>query len=98
MNHPGPLGDRLALAILADGPTSGAQLARRVKARKGDVLHELRSRPRFERRGRGRASRWSFSAWDRRGTDFPGRGRNVLLSVGLDPSGIPLAGRGPEKP
>jgi hypothetical protein len=54
--------DRLARAILEEGPASGAHLAVAVGARKATVLCELRlATARFERVGRGRASLWRLA-------------------------------------
>lgn len=69
------LADRLALALIEHGPTSATHLAPAVKARKADVLRELRASARFERRGNGRGTRWRLSPlgteWDPKGTDNP---------------------------
>jgi hypothetical protein len=41
------LADRLALAILTDGPAPGSMLALRAGVRKQAALRELRTNPRF---------------------------------------------------
>jgi len=56
-----PLNTLLELALLRDGPTSGARLAVRVGARKANVLRELRTNPRFDRSGAGRYSTWRLA-------------------------------------
>ena len=52
------LADRLALALVEQGPRSGSDLALALGVRKQTVLHELRTADRFERVGRGRSSAW----------------------------------------
>lgn len=65
------LGDWLALALIEHGPSSGSVLSSLVGARKGTVLRELRSNPRFERVGGGRTTTWRLvsHAWEPQGTD-----------------------------
>jgi hypothetical protein len=69
------LADRLALALLVHGPLSTDRLARNVRARKADVVLELRSNALFEPFGAGRSSRWRLerppSPRDQQGTDSP---------------------------
>jgi hypothetical protein len=66
--------DRLMLAILEHGPTSGSRLARIVHVRKRDVLAELRTSPRFALEGRGPTATWRPAAWEPRGTGQEPRG------------------------
>jgi hypothetical protein len=56
-----PLRTLLELALLRDGPASGARLAGRVRARKADVLRELRTNPLFERVGDGGSTTWRLA-------------------------------------
>jgi hypothetical protein len=69
------LADRLALAIVEHGPSSGSRLAGRVAANKAAVLLELRTNPMFESTGRGRGSSWRLAGnrlrppWEPIGTD-----------------------------
>jgi hypothetical protein len=56
------LADRVALAIVERGPTSGTRLALVVGARKSSVLAELRSDPRFVATGEGRATVWRLAS------------------------------------
>jgi hypothetical protein len=86
----GKLGDALAAVIAERGPSSGSDLASRVGARKATVLRELGDDPRFERVGRGPASRWDVTAqhraegrWEPMGTDASTR-RRVLLAPAAD--------------
>jgi hypothetical protein len=73
------LADELALAIVADGPRSGSSLSIAIGARKGTVLDELKSNPRFECLGRGRGARWRLAGnrndprGEPMGTDSVGR-------------------------
>jgi hypothetical protein len=66
------LADRLALALLEHGPTSASRLALAVRARKADVLRELRAGPHFDHVGAGRGSRWRLvltqGSWEPQGT------------------------------
>ncbi len=79
------LADRLALAIVEHGPSSGTDLALWVAARKQTVLETLRADRRFESLGLGRGSRWRlaagnryYPAWEPLGTD-PGDGAGETL-------------------
>lgn len=69
------LADRLALAIVEHGPTSGTRLAVLVAAQKAGVLAELKANPMFECVGRARGSRWRLAGnrnrppWEPLGTD-----------------------------
>jgi hypothetical protein len=72
------LADRLAVAILADGPTSASRLARRVGVRKETVVRELRSSPKFEQLGRGSRTTWRLAqgtGWEPLGTGSERSGR-----------------------
>lgn len=50
----------LVRVLVEEGPCSASRLAPRVRARKGDVLRELRARPIFECVGGGRYQRWQL--------------------------------------
>jgi hypothetical protein len=52
------LADRVALALIENGPLSCEQLARLVKRRTSNVRDVLRADSRFAHVGDGRASRW----------------------------------------
>ena len=75
------LAGRLELTLLRHGPRSASRLAELVGARKASVLEELHRDPRFERIGRGAASKWSLrtgtdrSSWEPMGTDREGEAR-----------------------
>lgn len=76
------LADRIALAIIEHGPTSGSRLAAAVAVRKADVMRELRTNPRFDHVGRGRGSKWRYVGnresppWEPMGPN-PGEGLGV---------------------
>jgi hypothetical protein len=71
------LADRLMLAMVEHGPTSGSRLARLVHVRKCDALAELRTNSRFAKVGRGRGSRWRPAGWHPRGTGQEPQGREA---------------------
>lgn len=55
------LAERLALAIVTHGPSSGSDLARKVGAIKAAALHVLRTNSIFARVGHGRASKYGLA-------------------------------------
>jgi hypothetical protein len=66
------LADNLASCLAGVGAASASRLARRVRARKSDVLRVLHGEDRFELIGRGRSSLWLLTetseAGNRQGT------------------------------
>lgn len=57
--------DRLALAIVERGPSSGSDLALVLGVRKETVLRVLRTSSRFERVGSGKSSAWRLAGTER---------------------------------
>jgi hypothetical protein len=92
------LGDELELVLVGEPVGLPCdELARLVHRRRRVVLATLRAQPRFVHEGRTRRSRWRVVAQEGRGRNGAGGGRNDLPWAGLDASGVPLAGRRPQR-
>jgi hypothetical protein len=90
------LGDELAREIDREpvGLSCDA-LARRVHRRRAIVLAALNADPRFQHEGNTHGSRWRRAAVSLETRPIPSRD-DPSLWASLDPSGIPIVGRGAE--
>jgi hypothetical protein len=87
------------LARVLEGKPFGLScdtLALRLRRRRGDVLAVLEADPRFEHYGHRRGSRWRIATEAPLLASRDGMGRILLPWPDIDPSGVPVVGRGAE--